>query len=363
VISGYTEMQLSTMDDANPNRGHASQIMQATERAAALTQQLLAFSRQQVLQPKSIDLNSVVANLETLLRRLIGEDIQVIFTPALQLGTVRADPGQIEQVVMNLAINARDAMPHGGRLMVQTANAELDEGFAHGHMGVVPGRYVLLTVTDTGLGMDQETVAHIFEPFFTTKGFGKGTGLGLSTVYGIVQQSEGHIFVYSEKGRGSSFQIYLPRIDEPAARADFGGQSVPKHVGRETILLVEDEPQVRELTHTLLERYGYSVLTADTMSLVEKHCREFNGAIHLLLTDLIMPGMTGKDVATVVSRLRPGIRVLYMSGYTDDVIDHQGGLGPGTFFLQKPFTSAALAEKIRVALASASGDAARGAAK
>jgi len=363
VISGYTEMQLSTMDDANPNRGHASQIMQATERAAALTQQLLAFSRQQVLQPKSIDLNSVVANLETLLRRLIGEDIQVIFTPALQLGTVRADPGQIEQVVMNLAINARDAMPHGGRLMVQTANAELDEGFAHGHMGVVPGRYVLLTVTDTGLGMDQETVAHIFEPFFTTKGFGKGTGLGLSTVYGIVQQSEGHIFVYSEKGRGSSFQIYLPRIDEPAARADFGGQSVPKHVGRETILLVEDEPQVRELTHTLLERYGYSVLAADTMSVVEKHCREFNGAIHLLLTDLIMPGMTGKDVATVVSRLRPGIRVLYMSGYTDDVIDHQGGLGPGTFFLQKPFTSAALAEKIRVALASASGDAARGAAK
>jgi len=363
VISGYTEMQLSTMDDANPNRGHASQIMQATERAAALTQQLLAFSRQQVLQPKSIDLNSVVANLETLLRRLIGEDIQVIFTPALQLGTVRADPGQIEQVIMNLAINARDAMPHGGRLMVQTANAELDEGFAHGHMGVVPGRYVLLTVSDTGLGMDQETVAHIFEPFFTTKGFGKGTGLGLSTVYGIVQQSEGHIFVYSEKGRGSSFQIYLPRIDEPAARADFGGQSVPKHVGRETILLVEDEPQVRELTRTLLERYGYSVLTADTMSLVEKHCREFNGAIHLLLTDLIMPGMTGKDVATVVSRLRPGIRVLYMSGYTDDVIDHQGGLGPGTFFLQKPFTSAALAEKIRVALASASGDAARGAAK
>ncbi len=363
VISGYTEMQLSTMDDSNPNRAHASQIMQATERAAALTQQLLAFSRQQVLQPKSIDLNSVVANLESLLRRLIGEDIQVMFTAAPQLGTVRADPGQIEQVIMNLAINARDAMPDGGRLTVQTANAELDEEFTRGHMGVAPGRYVLLTVSDTGVGMDEETVAHIFEPFFTTKGFGKGTGLGLSTVYGIVQQSEGHIFVYSEKSRGSTFKIYLPRIDEPAVRADSSQEGLPKHIGRETILLVEDEPQVRELTHTLLERYGYFVLTADTMAGVEKHCREFEGAIHLLLTDLIMPGMTGKDVATVVARLRPGIRVVYMSGYTDDVIDHHGGLGPGTFFLQKPFTSAALAEKIRQALASEFGQTAKGAAK
>jgi len=362
VISGYTEMQLLTMDDFNPNRTHATQIMRATERAAALTQQLLAFSRQQVLQPKSIDLNSVVANLESLLRRLIGEDIEVIFAPTPNLGTVRADPGQLEQVIMNLAINARDAMPHGGRLMVQTANAELDEDFARGHVGVVPGHYVLLTVSDTGVGMDEDTVAHIFEPFFTTKGFGKGTGLGLSTVYGIVQQSEGHVFVYSEKGMGSSFRIYLPRIDEPAVLADDRQQS-SKHVGHETILLVEDEPQVRELTLSLLERRGYSVLTADSMSVVEKHCREFKGAIHLLLTDLIMPGMTGKDVATVVSHLRPGIRVLYMSGYTDDVIDHHGGLGPGTFFLQKPFTSAALAEKVRQALESEFGETARGAAK
>ena len=201
-------------------------------------------------------------------------------------------------------------------------------------------------------------MARIFEPFFTTKGLGKGTGLGLSTVYGIVQQSEGHIFVYSEKGMGSSFKIYLPRIDEPASLAESGGQSVLKHVGSETILLVEDEPQVRELTHSLLERSGYSVLAADSMSVVEKHCREFKGAIHLLLTDLIMPGMTGK-----ICKMRDGIKVLYMSGYTDDVIDHHGGLGPETFFLQKPFSGAALAEKVRQALTSTSGEAARGAAK
>lgn len=351
VISGYSEMQLAASGPNDPNRIHAAQIMQAAERATALTQQLLAFSRRQVLQPKAIDLNAVVNSLQTLLRRLIGEDIEVVFTPAAELGTVRADPGQLEQVIMNLAINARDAMPKGGRLMLQTTNAELDEAYARHHVGVVPGRYVLLTVTDTGVGMDEDTIAHIFEPFFTTKGLGKGTGLGLSTVYGIVQQSEGHIFVYSEPGRGTSFKIYLPRIDEPAEQANGGNHGAKKSVGKETILLVEDDPQVRELTHSLLEGCGYSVLATDTMPGVEKHCREFRGAIHLLLTDLIMPGMTGKDVAATVSRLRPGIRVLFMSGYTDDVIDLHGGLGPETFFLQKPFSSAALAEKVRQALA------------
>jgi len=350
VITGYSEMQLAASSPKDPNRTHAAQIMQAAERATALTQQLLAFSRRQVLQPKAIDLNTVVSSLETLLRRLIGEDIEVVFTPASGLGTVRADPGQLEQVIMNLAINARDAMPKGGKLMLQTSNAELDHGYSRHHVGVLPGRYVLLTVSDTGVGMDDETLAHIFEPFFTTKGLGKGTGLGLSTVYGIVQQSEGHIFVYSEPGRGTSFKIYLPRVDEPAEQANSRKTSA-KSVGKETILLVEDDPQVRELTHSLLEGCGYSVLATDTMAGVEKHCREFRGAIHLLLTDLIMPGMTGKDVAAVVSRLRPGIRVLFMSGYTDDVIDLHGGLGPETFFLQKPFSSAALAEKVRQALA------------
>jgi CheY-like chemotaxis protein len=325
--------------------------MQAAERATSLTQQLLAFSRRQVLQPKAINLNSVVSSLEDLLRRLIGENIEVVFTPSQDLGTVRADPGQLEQVIMNLAINARDAMPKGGKLMLQTSNTEVDEAYARHHVGVVPGSYVLLTVSDTGVGMDEDTVGHIFEPFFTTKGLGKGTGLGLSTVYGIVQQSEGHIFVYSEPGRGTSFKIYLPRVDEPAERSSAGQGKSQKSVGRETILLVEDDPQVRDLTHSLLEGCGYTVLATDTMPGVEKHCREFRGAIHLLLTDLVMPGMTGKEVAVVVSRLRPGIRVLFISGYTDDVIDMHGGLGPETFFLQKPFTSAALAEKVRQALA------------
>jgi two-component system cell cycle sensor histidine kinase/response regulator CckA len=350
VITGYSELQLSTLGSNDPNRAPAGEIMEAAQRATALTKQLLAFSRRQVLQPKAIDLNAVVHSLENLLRRLIGEDIDVVITPAASLGTVRADPGQLEQVIMNLAINARDAMPKGGRLMLQTSNAELDEAYARHHAGVVPGRYVLLTVTDTGVGMDENTIAHIFEPFFTTKGLGKGTGLGLSTVYGIVQQSEGHIFVYSEPGRGTSFKIYLPRVDAPAEQTNAGNNGARKSIGKETILLVEDDPQVRELTHSLLEGCGYSVLPADTMPTVEKHCREFRGAIHLLLTDLIMPGMTGKDVASVVSRLRPGIRVLFMSGYTDDVIDLHGGLGPETFFLQKPFSSAALAEKVRQAL-------------
>jgi two-component system, cell cycle sensor histidine kinase and response regulator CckA len=351
VITGYCELQLAAATPADSSRAHAAQIMQAAQRATALTQQLLAFSRRQVLQPRAIDLNFVVGSLESLLQRLIGEDIEVVFTPALDLGTVRADPGQLEQVIMNLAINARDAMPKGGKLLLQTSNTELDEAFTRLHVGVVPGRYILLTVSDTGIGMDEQTIAHIFEPFFTTKGLGKGTGLGLSTVYGIVQQSEGHIFVYSEPQRGTSFKIYLPRVDEPAEHSSSIKEGSQKSLGRETVLLVEDDPQVRQLTHTLLEGCGYSVLAADTMSAVETHCREFRGAIHLLLTDLIMPGMTGKEVAAVVSRLRPGIRVLFMSGYTDDVIDLHGGLGPETFFLQKPFTGAALAEKVRQALA------------
>ena len=351
VIAGYTEMQLGSLPATDPNRSHATQIMQAAERATALTHQLLAFSRRQVLQPKALDLNLVVSSLETLLRRLIGEDVEVAFTPAADLGTVRADPNQIEQVIMNLAINSRDAMPQGGKLLLQTSNADLDDAYARLHVGVVPGRYVLLSVSDTGIGMNEDTIAHVFEPFFTTKGLGKGTGLGLSTVYGIVQQSEGHISVYSEPGHGTTFRIYLPRVDEFAAQTSSNKPEAAKTSGRETILLVEDDPQVRALTHCLLEGCGYSVLAADSMPAVEKHCREFPTAIHLLLTDLIMPGMTGKEVAVVVNRLRPGIRTLFMSGYTDDVIDLHGGLPPDTFFLQKPFTSTTLAEKIRQALA------------
>jgi PAS domain S-box-containing protein len=350
VISGYSELQLAKSAPDDPDRAAATQIMLAAHRASALTKQLLAFSRRQVLQPKPIDLNLVVSSLETLLRRLIGEDIEVFFRPAAGLGTVLADPGQIEQVIMNLAINARDAMPRGGRLLLETSNAELDQAYARHHVGVNPGHYVVLTVSDTGVGMDDSTLLHIFEPFFTTKGLGKGTGLGLSTVYGIVQQSGGHVFVYSEPGRGTSFKIYLPRIGAPAEPLKTVLEDSRQATGKETILLVEDDPQVRALTSAMLEGCGYSVLAADTMAVVEQHCREFSGTIHLLLTDLIMPGVTGKEVAAAVHRLRPGIRILFMSGYTDDVIDLHGGLGPGTFFLQKPFSSAALAEKVRQAL-------------
>src|SRR5271166_4391021 len=225
-------------------------------------------------------------------------------------------------------------MPRGGKLLLQTSNTELDDSYSRVHIGVKPGRYVLLSVSDTGVGMDETTMSHIFEPFFTTKETGKGTGLGLSTVYGIVQQSNGHIWVYSEPGRGTSFKIYLPRVDESAAPLRGGRHSQQDARGLETILLVEDDPQVRELTCALLEGCGYSVLATDQMAQVEKLCREHQGTIHLLLTDMIMPGMTGKEVAHAVKQLRPGIRILYMSGYTDEVIDHHGGLGPETFFLQ-----------------------------
>ena len=348
VITGYSELQLAVLAPSDTKHAQAAKINQAAERATALTRQLLAFSRKQVLQPRAIDLNSVVGSIEGLLRRLIGEDIEFAFVASANLGTVHADPSQIEQVIMNLAINARDAMPKGGKLLLQTANVEIDDARARVHVGLLRGRYVQLTVADTGIGMDEETLAHVFEPFFTTKGLGKGTGLGLSTVYGIVQQSKGNIFVYSEPARGTTFEIYLPRVDEPAQR--LSKDAPAKTLGRETILLVEDDPQVRELTSSLLKGCGYAVLAADSMSGVEAHCREFKGAIDLLLTDMIMPGTNGKEVAVAASRLRPGIRVLFMSGYTDDVIDHHGGLDPDTFFLQKPFTSAALTEKVRRAL-------------
>jgi len=350
VISGYSELQLASFSQGDAKRAQATHIHQAAERATSLTRQLLAFSRRQVLQPRAIDLNTVVGNVEDLLRRLIGEDIELVFNETPHLGTVSADPSQIEQVIMNLAINARDAMPSGGKLLLSTENVEIDDAGARKHLGLLPGRYVVLTVSDTGIAMDDNTLAHLFEPFFTTKGLGKGTGLGLSTVYGIVQQSKGHIFVSSKSGRGSTFQIYLPRVDEPAVRACAEKIDSARPAGKETILLVEDDPDVRELTSSLLQGCGYSVLSAEGIPEVEAHCRDFKGAIHLLLTDMIMPGTNGKEVAVAVNRLRPGTRVLFMSGYTDDVIDHHGGLDPHTFFLQKPFTGVALAEKVRRAL-------------
>jgi two-component system, cell cycle sensor histidine kinase and response regulator CckA len=284
-----------------------------------------------------------------MLQRLIGEDIQMKSVIEPDLGSVKADPGQIEQVIMNLAVNARDAMPKGGSLTLETANIDLDEAYAREHAGVVPGHYVMLAVSDTGLGIDPETKTHIFEPFFTTKVMGRGTGLGLSMAYGIVKQSEGFIEVYSEPGHGTTFKIYLPRVGEPAETLP--SKRPPSTVrGTETILLVEDDHPVRDLAGTILTACGYTVLAADSAPAAVSKCEEHGGAIHLLLTDVVMPGSGGREVARLVMARKPGIRVLYMSGYTTNAIVHHGVLDVGTFFLQKPFTPASLAAKVREVL-------------
>jgi CheY-like chemotaxis protein len=329
-------------------------IADASERASTLVRQLLAFSRRQVLQPKLLDLNSIVVGLDKLLRRLMDEDIVMSTIPGKNIGTIKADPGQMEQVIMNLVVNARDAMPNGGRLTVETANVDLDVAYASDHATVKPGRYVMLAVSDTGMGMSPETVAHIFEPFYTTKESGSGTGLGLSTVYGIVKQSGGYIWVYSEVGRGSSFKVYLPRVEQaaetlPAVKPASGDQR-----GSETILLVEDQPQVRELARMALSEKGYMVLVTSSPEDAEKVCARNDAEIHLLLTDLIMPGMTGRELAKRLTVRRPRMRVLYMSGYTFGIVAQGGAntamLEDGVAFLQKPFTPSALCEKVREVL-------------
>jgi two-component system cell cycle sensor histidine kinase/response regulator CckA len=310
----------------------------------------LAYSRRQVLQPKVINLNSLVVNLDKMLQRLIGEDIEMKSVIEPSLGSARADPGQIEQVIMNLVVNAREAMPKGGNLTLETANIDLDQTYARDHAGVLPGRYVMLAVSDTGIGMDPETQTHVFEPFFTTKVMGRGSGLGLSMVYGIVKQSEGLIEVYSEPGHGTTFKIYLPRVGEPAETlSEKPSPEVPIR-GTETILLVEDDRQVRELAGSVLTACGYTMLLADSAPAVISKCDEHRGAIHLLLTDVVMPRSGGREVAKQVTARRPGIKVLYMSGYTADAIVHHGVLDAGTSFLQKPFTPASLASKVREVL-------------
>jgi PAS domain S-box-containing protein len=349
VIKGYNGLVMDAIHDEGI-RSLVANIDQAAERAESLTRQLLAYSRRQVLQPKVISLNSLVVNLDKMLQRLIGEDVEMRTVIEPNLGSVKADPGQIEQVVMNLAVNARDAMPKGGSLTLETANVDLDEAYAQEHAGVVPGRYVMLAVSDTGVGMDAETRAHIFEPFFTTKVMGRGTGLGLSMAYGIVKQSGGFLEVYSELGHGTTFKIYLPRVEEPAEA--FSGKSVPAPTlrGSETILLVEDNRQVRELAASVLSSCGYRVLVADSAAAVVSLCEQHGGAIHLLLTDVVMPGSGGREIAKQITVRRPGIKVLYMSGYTTNAIIHHGVLDPGTSFLQKPFTPALLAGKVREVL-------------
>jgi two-component system cell cycle sensor histidine kinase/response regulator CckA len=350
IIKGYTELALGRVKVQPELRTDIERIEDASERAAGLVRQLLAFSRRQVLQPKVLDLNSIVVGLDKLLRRLMDEDIEMVTLVSRSVGAIKADPGQIEQVIMNLVVNARDAMPDGGRLTVETSNVELDASYAKDHASVKPGRYVMLVVSDTGVGMSADTVAHIFEPFYTTKESGRGTGLGLSTVYGIVKQSGGYIWVYSEPGKGSAFKVYLPRVDEPLEAVTSGKALAAKRKGTETVLLVEDDPQVRELTRTVLAAQGYFIIEAAGPEDAERIVENDRSEIHLLLTDVIMPGISGRELAKRLTARLPRLRVLYMSGYTYNIIAHGGNLESGVAFLQKPFTPSALVEKVREVL-------------
>ena len=347
AIMGYSELLLSHLQPEDQARKNAEQIRHAAVRAAALTHQLLAFGRRQVLAAKVLDLNAVAMNLEPMLRRLIGEDLELVIVPCPGLGQVRADPGQIEQVIMNLAINARDAMPRGGKLTIETANVELDAGYVRQQVSVRPGPYVLLAVSDTGCGMNAETQAHIFEPFFTTKEQGKGTGLGLATVYGIVKQSDGYVWVYSEPGHGTTFKIYLPRIDGVSTTAEPDEARSAPVSGRETILLVEDEEAVRDLVRGVLEGCGYSVLLAQNGEEALRLSGGHEGPIHLMVTDVVMPRMSGRELAERLASPRPTMKVLYISGYTDDAVVRHGVLSRGVAFLQKPFMPDALLRKVR----------------
>jgi two-component system cell cycle sensor histidine kinase/response regulator CckA len=351
VINSYSAMVLGELDFSNYLvRNWIEQIKEAGHRAASLTRQLLMFSRQQVLEPKVVDLNEVTSNTAKLLRRLIGEDITQVLCLHPALGRVKIDPGQMEQIIMNLAVNARDAMPGGGELTIETGNVELDNAYARKHALVQPGPYVMLAVSDTGCGMDADTQARIFEPFFTTKGPGKGTGLGLATVYGIVKQSGGNIWVNSELGKGTTLKIYLPRVDKTSKLPEPGAAPAEVLRGSETVLLVEDDEMVRALAQTILERYGYHVLAARNAHDALRLAQEGPGQIHLLLTDTIMPVMNGPELAKRFRSIRPETKVLFMSGYTDKVIVNTAALEPGTAFLQKPFTPQTLTHKVREVL-------------
>ncbi|OLC41470.1 MAG: hypothetical protein AUH74_05820 [Nitrospirae bacterium 13_1_40CM_4_62_6] len=350
VVTGYSELILTRLGPDDPLCREIEEIKKAGDRATTLTGQLLAFSRKQVLAPKVLDLNAVVSNINGMLRRLLAEDIELHTVVAPVLGRVKADPGQLEQVIMNLVVNARDAMPGGGRLTIETKNVELDKVYAQSHVSVKPGAYVMLAITDGGSGMDATTQARIFEPFFTTKEPGKGTGLGLSTVYGVVKQSGGYIWVYSELGRGTTFKIYLPRVeDELEARALSHGPAETLQ-GSETILLAEDEDMVRALARRILTSHGYTVLEARDGTECLQICQAHTGTIHLLMTDVVMPGLSGRAVADRVAPLRPDMKVLYLSGYADNAVVHHGLLDSGRAFLQKPFSPRTLAHKVREVL-------------
>ncbi len=350
AILGYSDFVIDTFEPQDRRRADMEEVIKAAQRAATLTMQLLAFSRKQVLQPTAVDLNAVVTGTHQMLSRLIGEHVDLVPILAPDLGAVRADSGQLEQVLMNLVLNARDAMPSGGRVVIETSNIELDETSVRQHVAVRPGSYVMLGVSDTGHGMDEQTQSRLFEPFFTTKEPGKGTGLGLSTVYGIVKQSGGNIWVDSKPGHGTTFTIYLPRVAEIAEPLAMASPPVGPPTGTETILVVEDTDGLRTLARKILERYGYTVIDAPNGEEALRICERHEGAIHLLLTDVVMPGMSGRVLADRLAQLRSETRVLFTSGYTDDAIVHHGILRTGTAFLQKPYVLDSLARKVREVL-------------
>jgi two-component system, cell cycle sensor histidine kinase and response regulator CckA len=350
VITGYNDILHREIGPQDPRLRRVEQVRKAADRAVSLVRQLLAFSRRQVLQPRVLSLADVVEELVPMLGRVIGEDIELVTTKAPDVAQVKADAGQIEQVIMNLVVNARDAMFAGGRLLIETRNAQLDQGWADAHAGGRAGPYVMLAVNDTGSGMDAETRKHVFEPFFTTKEPGKGTGLGLATVYGIVKQSGGHVWVYSEPGIGTTVKIYLPRIDERAEPAESARPDAPLSKGSETILVAEDEESLGEMIQEILEDRGYDVLAGGVGKAALEVARRHAAPIHLLLTDVVMPGLSGRELAARLLEIHPETRVLYMSGYSDEAIAHHGVLDPGVPFLEKPFGPDALTSKVRQVL-------------
>jgi PAS domain S-box-containing protein len=351
VIKGYTQLSLNHIQEGDPCRENIEEIKSAAERAAELTNQLLTFSRRQILDMKVLDLNTIVRGLEKMTGRIIGEDIEMLTVLDDHLGRVKTDPGQIEQVILNLVVNARDAMPAGGKLAIETANVVLDDTYARTHIGVTPGSYVMLSVSDTGCGISPEIKELIFEPFFTTKEEGKGTGLGLSTIYGIVKQSGGSIWVYSEPGRGTTFKIYLPRVEEETGAPPVQDDTDHLPMGKETVLLVEDDPSLRALAARVLRYQGYKVLEAtnghEAIGIARENVQE---KIDLLLSDVVMPHMGGRELVKRMKTLHSEVRVLFISGYTEHAITYHAGLKPGTPFLQKPFSPTALAKKVREVL-------------
>jgi PAS domain S-box-containing protein len=350
AINGYAELVLESLEADEGTRQFVTEIRKAGERAVTLTRHLLAFSRQQAVSAEIVDVGALLADLEKLLRRLIGEDVELALARDTPLGLVRIDQSQFEQAIINLAINARDAMPNGGRLLIEARNVELDLGYGASHGGVQPGPYVLVAVTDSGEGMDDATKGRLFEPFFTTKAIGKGTGLGLAMVYGFLKQSGGHVQVYSERGRGTTFKLYLPQApgDPLPAEVALGTASVAG--GTETVLLVEDESTVRALAKHVLESHGYAVLDATDGEHALEVVAGHRGVIELLVTDLVMPRLGGRQLAQALMRERPGLRVLFMSGYTDEAVLRNGHLPSGEAFLHKPFSPTTLARRVRALL-------------